>query len=170
MRTKEAIRRKQVQRALDELDRIKGAVEAAYNQVRGALVGLSESLPGADDFLQRLRACLEEIGQKGGLHVELQIGDASALQLPRLVQAQALLILREAMTNVCKHAQARNVRVCVGREDHRACFTVEDDGVGFDPHTVIDSEHLGLLLADAFLYPQENWPEDWLCLQPILAN
>ncbi len=139
----------QVQRALDELDRIKGAVEAAYNQVRGALVGLSESLAAADDFLHRLRACLEEMGQKGGLQVELQIEDTSALQLPRLVQAQALLILREAVTNAFKHAQARNVCVRVRRNDRQACFTVEDDGVGFDPQIVVNGEHLGLRLMRA---------------------
>lgn len=139
----------QVQRALDELDRIKGAVETAYNQVRGALVGLSESLPAADDFLNRLRSCLEEMGQKSGLHIELQIVDTSALQLSRLVQAQALLILREAVTNVYKHARARNVRVRVECDNGQARFTVEDDGVGFDPQEVINGEHLGLRLMRA---------------------
>jgi two-component system nitrate/nitrite sensor histidine kinase NarX len=139
----------QTQAALGELDRIKQATQVAYDQVRAALIGLTEPLPATDDFVQRLSASLEEMSQKSGLHIELQIADASALRLPRLTQAQALLILREAITNVCKHAWAHTVHVRVERDDGQARFVVEDDGIGFDPQVVVSREHLGLRLMRA---------------------
>ncbi|MFN3308158.1 MAG: ATP-binding protein [Anaerolineales bacterium] len=139
----------QVQCALEELDKVKSAVEIAYNQVRGALVGLSECITGTDDFLHRLKTCLEEIGQRSGQHIELQVGDTSTLHLSRLAQEQTLLILREAVTNISKHAHARNVCVRLERDDGQVRLTVEDDGVGFDPQEIINGGHLGLRLMRA---------------------
>jgi signal transduction histidine kinase len=40
--------------------------------------------------------------------------------------------IQELMTNVVKHAQARNVRVSIERKNHSIEIGVEDDGAGFD--------------------------------------
>ena len=39
---------------------------------------------------------------------------------------------RELLTNVVKHAQAKQATVAVRKEPERVCVTVEDDGIGFD--------------------------------------
>ena len=41
-------------------------------------------------------------------------------------------IVQEALTNIGKHAQAKNVSLVVKREDGMISFSVEDDGKGFD--------------------------------------
>lgn len=55
--------------------------------------------------------------------------------MPRLsseVSIGLYRLLQEALTNVVKHAQARHVRVTLGRENSLICLRVEDDGRGFD--------------------------------------
>jgi signal transduction histidine kinase len=63
-----------------------------------------------------------------------------------LVEVQLLRILQEALTNVRKHANARNVRIAFILEDSRARVSVYDDGRGFDPDVASDGmeEHVGL--------------------------
>ena len=41
-------------------------------------------------------------------------------------------IIQECLTNIAKHAQAKNVSVVIRKQDHRVLFRVEDDGKGFD--------------------------------------
>ncbi len=55
-------------------------------------------------------------------------------------------ILQEALTNVCKHANARSVRIAFVLEDGWARVSVHDDGRGFDPEasSARSEEHVGL--------------------------
>jgi len=41
-------------------------------------------------------------------------------------------VFQEALTNIGKHAQAKNVSVMIKRQEDRVSFVVEDDGKGFD--------------------------------------
>ena len=41
-------------------------------------------------------------------------------------------IIQECLTNIAKHAQAKNASVVIRKQDHRVLFRVEDDGKGFD--------------------------------------
>jgi len=129
-----------------DLDLMKSATRTAYEQVRAALVGLSEPLPIASDFARRLAAAIDEFRQSTSLPVELHIADSAALGLPRLAQAQALHIVREALTNIQRHAQAQHAWVRVDCQNGQARFTIEDDGRGFDPQAALGSHHLGLRL------------------------
>jgi two-component system nitrate/nitrite sensor histidine kinase NarX len=136
-------------KSLSTLERIKSAIGGAYEQVRAALVGLSEPPTGSDDFAHKLAASLEEIRRATFLPITLEIADPTALALPRLVQAQAIHIVREALANSCKHAQAHTARVRIERIDGQSRFIIEDDGCGFDPQAIHGSHHLGMRLMQA---------------------
>lgn len=49
------------------------------------------------------------------------------------VELACFRIAQEALTNVLRHADARNVRVELRADANRLCLRVEDDGHGFDP-------------------------------------
>ena len=53
-------------------------------------------------------------------------------------------VVREALTNVRKHANARNVRVTLGAWNGTVALAVEDDGVGFTPGEA-NGDHVGVL-------------------------
>ena len=46
-------------------------------------------------------------------------------------------ILQETLSNVAKHSQASRVTLRLMKKDHGMEFTVEDNGIGFDPEETI---------------------------------
>ena len=106
--------------------------------------GVREAVPNADDLRARLEACVAEARAASATPIELKIVDTSALGLPRVAQAQAYHIVREALLNARRHAGARHVVVTVSRRNGTACFVVEDDGHGFEREGVDEQQHLGL--------------------------
>jgi len=126
------------------LNQIEAANETAYLQVRDSLVGLLKPPPSNDDFAQKLSLRVADFRSTNELPVELEIRDPSALALPSVTQAQIIHIVGEALSNIQRHAQAGQVWVRVERVNGSACFTVEDDGAGFDPQTSGRGDHFGL--------------------------
>ena len=53
--------------------------------------------------------------------------------VPDDIVPELLAVLREALSNVARHAQATSVRVSVRAADGQVVLQVEDDGVGIDP-------------------------------------
>ncbi|GIE78351.1 histidine kinase [Actinoplanes philippinensis] len=53
--------------------------------------------------------------------------------VPDDIVPELIAVLREALSNVARHAQARSVRVSVRVADRQVILQVEDDGVGVDP-------------------------------------
>ena len=57
-------------------------------------------------------------------------------------------VVQEALTNISRYAEARNVSVSIRRYDDKAAFSIEDDGNGFDPKQVTqDAAENGFGLA-----------------------
>ena len=52
---------------------------------------------------------------------------------PRDAQIMIYRVFQEALTNVGKHAGAKNVSVVIKSQEDRVSFVIEDDGKGFDP-------------------------------------
>jgi signal transduction histidine kinase len=53
--------------------------------------------------------------------------------VPDDIVPQVLAVLREALSNVARHARAGAVRVSVRASDGQVIVCVEDDGIGADP-------------------------------------
>ena len=145
-RVREALAAGHESEAGRELERIKAAIHTAYEQVRAALTGLGEPMPAAYDLSQKLSACLDEFRQASGIPVELVGTDPAGLMLSAAAQRQVVQMVREALTNVRRHAQSRRVWVRVDQAHGEACFTVEDDGCGFNLSDVVGDNHLGLTI------------------------
>jgi len=129
-----------------ELGRIKAAIHTAYEQVRAALTGLGEPMSAAGDLSQKLSACLDEFRRASGISAELVGTDPAGLVVSAAAQRQVVHMVREALTNVRRHAQAERVWVRVDQAHGEAWFTVEDDGCGFNPSDVVGEHHLGLTI------------------------
>lgn len=57
-------------------------------------------------------------------------------------------IAREAMVNIIKNAEARNIQLGLARHSKSLVLRITDDGKGFEPGTKADSDHLGLRLME----------------------
>jgi PAS domain S-box-containing protein len=60
------------------------------------------------------------------------------------VATAAYRIAQEALTNTVRHARASKVFVALQAVNHHLVLTVRDDGQGFDPHSVSETEGIGL--------------------------
>ena len=71
-------------------------------------------------------------------HVDAQVGELSPLQTSIVFR-----LVQESLTNIGRHANARNVQVSLQRRSAAYVLTVRDDGLGFDP-TKVGIRSLGL--------------------------
>jgi len=55
-----------------------------------------------------------------------------------------ILILKEAISNVVKHAEAQNLTIKVSNNDKCLLLVVLDDGIGFSKNLDIDNNQTGL--------------------------
>lgn len=53
-------------------------------------------------------------------------------------------IMQEALTNIIKHAKAKNVRVSIEVVENELCLNISDDGKGFDVSTINQPKHVAI--------------------------
>jgi signal transduction histidine kinase len=107
-------------------------VVATLQDVRRLAVELRPKV--LDDFglVPALERLTETFGEQTGIAVRFEGG----IQDERLApEAETALyrIVQEALTNIVKHAQARNVSIVLTRKPGSVAAVIEDDGQGFDP-------------------------------------
>lgn len=112
-----------------------------------ALRALSTDLYPPDLGGAGLESALEEMlahCEQGGLDTTLRVGER--LDLPPTTALVAYRVVREALRNVVKHAEAAGVVVEVEQSAADLRLRVEDDGVGFAAAADPPRGHLGLRL------------------------
>jgi PAS domain S-box-containing protein len=58
-------------------------------------------------------------------------------EIPLSTKIVIYRILQETLSNIAKYSQANRVTLRLAKNDHRLEFTVEDNGIGFDPEEAI---------------------------------
>jgi signal transduction histidine kinase len=116
--------------ALDSL------VEGSSAPLNSALMDLSKQVFSISEITREIShglypTTLEYVGRENAPSVQLMIGDmrggldsSTSLSLYRITQ--------EALHNILKHSQARNVRVDLSSDQRRVILRITDDGIGFD--------------------------------------
>ena len=97
-----------------------------------------------DDFglVPALERLAEGFREQTGLTVQVEARVDE--RLPADVETALYRIVQEALTNVIKHARARNVSILLTRKGSTVAAVIEDDGRGFSPEGM-SNERLGLL-------------------------
>jgi len=113
-------------RVIGELD---AGVRESYADVRELLVHF-RTRTNEEDIEPALRTTLSKFEHQTGMVVRLEM-EGHGVPLAPDVQVQVLHIVQEALSNVRKHAAARQVVLRVLRTPHWR-FEVSDDGLGFD--------------------------------------
>ncbi|MCS2610465.1 type IV pili methyl-accepting chemotaxis transducer N-terminal domain-containing protein [Halomonas dongshanensis] len=111
-------------------DELRSGLNSAYRQLRELLSTFRLKLEGPG--LQfALHQTAEEFSQRMGLSVALDYAVPPYLLNPN-EEIHVLQIVREALANTHKHAQAHWVSVTVRFADTRLQLKVEDDGIGLE--------------------------------------
>jgi len=104
--------------------------------------------PVLDDYglLAALRQLAVEFAQRSGIATELSGVDLQS-RLPPIVETAMFRISQEALNNIAKHAQAKNVEIGLHEVSGRVMLDIADDGVGFDPNEAPPGkQHWGLTI------------------------
>jgi signal transduction histidine kinase len=88
----------------------------------------------------------EGISRRAGLSI--RIGSSLEGRLAPKIETALYRVIQEALTNVVKHARARNVEIQLTHDTKNLQCLVRDDGVGFDSSSVLSrKERSGLGLV-----------------------
>jgi len=119
-------------------------LDEIFAELRSLILQLRPPALERDGLVASLAKHLEVVGRTHGVGTRL---DAASLGDVSAEAEQALFrIAQEALTNVVRHAEAREVLVSIDRADDQVQLAVSDDGRGFDPsQRAISSRRLGLV-------------------------
>jgi two-component system, NarL family, nitrate/nitrite sensor histidine kinase NarX len=128
----------------DALGELKEGLNTAYRQLRELLTTFRLQMDG-QGLGPALSKTVDELGAHGNLAIEL---DNKLEVSPFSVNEEihVLQLVREALSNAVRHAQATSARVSLGYEDAAVVrVTVEDNGIGI-PQKAERSQHYGLAI------------------------
>ncbi len=131
------------QTARSILDKSLAATHSGLEETRRALKALRAS--PLEDL--GLAMALSKIAQDAAVHANLALEMPEIIMLPPLspdVEQCIYRIAQEAVTNVVKHANAKNLTVKLEFIEGKATLMVRDDGVGFDTKKSDKTSHFGL--------------------------
>lgn len=118
------------------------------DEVRRLAWGLRPSALDDLGLIAALEQYAAEYAQSRGLAVDVQARGLDSSRLPLPVESALYRIVQEALTNIAKHADARNVSIVIQRHPGWVQTIVADDGSGFDVDTALNTPegwaHLGL--------------------------
>lgn len=107
-------------------------VKTTMEEVRRMVMDLRPTLLDDLGLIPALDSYLENFTERTGLLVQAQLTLGTA-RLPAAMETALYRIFQEALTNVVRHAAARQVQVTLKIVDSQLLASIEDDGRGFDP-------------------------------------
>jgi len=110
------------QRAKKEIGEVEQISRQALTDVRDAIRGYRAK--GLSAELAQAKATLETAG------VTVQCDAATTVKLPAVQESVLSLAVREAVTNVVRHAQARTCRMRLEQQNGSCRLEIQDDGRG----------------------------------------
>jgi two-component system, NarL family, sensor histidine kinase DesK len=110
------------QRAAKEIGEVEQISRQALSEVRDAIRGYRAQ--GLASELALAKSTLETAG------VSVQCDAATTVKLPAMQESVLSLAVREAVTNVVRHAQARTCRLRVEQHNGSCRLEIHDDGCG----------------------------------------
>jgi signal transduction histidine kinase len=129
------------------LARLRGIAEDTLTELRRVIYGLRPAILDDLGLAAAIRWYVRESVEPQGLHVAMTLPGLE-IRLPSHVEIAVFRIVQETLTNVLKHANARQVTIDIAVQNGQVRVTISDDGHGFEPTTVRQNREgrgLGLL-------------------------
>jgi two-component system sensor histidine kinase UhpB len=126
---------------------LKGLLDTIDGTMKSVRRMCSELRPALLDDLGLIAAMewqAREFEKNTGIIVELTL-PAEALMLVPEIKTGLFRIFQESLTNVARHAQAREVKVNLQEEDKSLVLNIGDNGKGFDTSILNEKSTLGIL-------------------------
>jgi signal transduction histidine kinase len=123
--------------AAELAQQLRGVVVQSLDDVRRLARGLHPRVLDDLGLAAAVTGHVQEFAELHGIAVDTRVKVPHADRLPPLLQTTLYRVLQEALTNVARHADARHVRVRLGREAAALTLCVQDDGIGMTPRAAL---------------------------------
>ena len=125
------------------LEEIQKSVADTISQVREMSLSLRPSMLDDMGLIPTLLWHIDRYTSQTGIHVNFQRGDFSE-RFPTEIETATYRIIQEALTNVARYAQVKDVFVGLAAHDNTLWVEVLDKGKGFDSSADPDRPTSGL--------------------------
>lgn len=117
-----------------KLSRLQLATANAYEAARRKSHEWFNAADGQQElsFEKQVRLLTDHALPNGRYNKTIHIDDSSLLHVGTDTRIALLRIVQEAVTNIIKHAKAKNVSILVYEEEDNLILTIGDDGIGLD--------------------------------------
>ncbi len=132
-RLKKMITNQEFEKALQEIDVARDAVQDSYIELREAINQLRDNNGYHHSLEQWIREYLGHFQKVNGIHVETDFCHINKLKMVEEQRLQLTRVVQEIFNNIRKHSHAKNVWLNCQQSEQSIRLTVRDDGVGFDP-------------------------------------
>jgi signal transduction histidine kinase len=120
----------------ERLTQVVGDLDVTIQQVRNAIFRLNQRTVGGPSVRADVIAVCSEATGALGFDPLCQVSGPIDSAVPTTVAGHLILTLREALSNVARHAEATKVDVNVTVQDGRVRLEVTDDGSGIDDEAI----------------------------------
>jgi signal transduction histidine kinase len=111
-----------------------GEIDMVIRDLRNYIFGLRPGVLADRQLDEAIRAIAKEFEERSGVVTAVEIDESVAAELSSSSGA-LIQMIREALSNVGRHAEGATCRVSLFRNGDRATLEVDDDGIGFDADT-----------------------------------
>jgi two-component system NarL family sensor kinase len=132
-------------RAMETVRRALALTRSALDEARRSVMDLRSTPLAGRGLITALREVADDLVESTGVRVPVTIEEVGHHEtLPPAIEIGVYHIVREALTNVARHAAATAAVIRIERRGTRLHVQVVDDGVGFDV-SAVPRDRFGLL-------------------------
>lgn len=135
---------KQIKQVQSEINGMEKIINSAIQTARSLIRRLRPEVLDASGFIAAILWQTEEFRKHAKISCTAEV-PASEIHLKPDVSTALFRIYQEALTNIAKHANAKNVKTIIALQDQKITLTVADDGRGIVPDELKKPNSFGLL-------------------------
>lgn len=132
---------------IERIGELRALTAQTLDEVHHLASALRPSLLDDHGLVAALQKHIRDYSTKMNINIDSQINLYGEYLSPD-IETTVFRIIQEALTNIAKYAESKNVSIIVGYRDSSLIAIIEDDGTGFDVDRIMSSpndKNLGLL-------------------------
>lgn len=123
----------------DKTAELRALAAQTLTEVHNLAAELRPSLLDDLGLVAAIQRYTKEYSATMNINVDTHVSGLDGQRLPSEIEITVYRIIQEALTNIAKHAKAKNVSVILRYRDSSLVTVIEDDGKGFDVDSVMAS-------------------------------